>query len=157
MRSHAKPVTWRQWRAADHVGVAEGLFEDELTFVDNCNHATGLLGLAHLVFEPLRDVVEGGLQPVVHVPFTDLRKRESGRSGDPFTPPGAPLAIDQAPIAGARSRQSGYSANFRGESSEPWPSVDGLLPQRLRDGPVARLRVRGCNKEGRSCGFLLSL
>ena len=36
-------------------------------FVSDSNHTTGLLRIAHLVVEPLRDVVEGGLQPVVHV------------------------------------------------------------------------------------------
>ena len=60
-------MTRRQRHAADNVGIAEGPFEDYPAFVDNRDHAARLLGLAHLVFEPLRDVVEGGLQPAVHV------------------------------------------------------------------------------------------
>src|SRR5271166_371016 len=67
MRGHAKPVTRRQRRAADDVGIAEGPFEDGPAFVDNRNHTTRLLGLAHLVFEPLRDVDESRLKPFIHV------------------------------------------------------------------------------------------
>ena len=67
MRGHPETVPRRQRRLAEDVGVAEAPFEDDPVFVDNRNHAARLLGFAHLVFEPLRDVVESGLQPVVHV------------------------------------------------------------------------------------------
>ena len=49
-----------------NVGVTEGLFEDDVTFVNDRNHAARLLGFTYLVFEPLRNIVEGGFQPVVH-------------------------------------------------------------------------------------------
>jgi len=67
MGGDAKPMTRYQRRAADDVGIAEGLFEDDPTLADNRNHTARLLGLAHLMVEPLRNVVEAGLQPVVHV------------------------------------------------------------------------------------------
>ena len=67
MGGDAKPMTRYQRRAADDVGIAEGLFEDDAALVDDCDHAARVLGLAYLVLDPLREVVEGGLQPVVHV------------------------------------------------------------------------------------------
>src|SRR5271166_6551160 len=67
MRGHAKPVARRQRHPADDVGMAEGPFEDDSAFVDNCNYAARLLGVAQLIVKPLRDIVEGRLQPVVHL------------------------------------------------------------------------------------------
>ena len=41
--------------------MAEGILEDDAPLMRDGDHATGLLALAHLIFEPARDVVERGL------------------------------------------------------------------------------------------------
>src|SRR6516162_2581222 len=66
MRRDTKAMTWRQRRLADNLGTAEGPFEDDPAIMHNRNDAPRLLGLADLVLEPSRDVLERGLQPFVH-------------------------------------------------------------------------------------------
>ena len=67
MGGHTKTVPRRQRLSADEIGEAEGPLKDDPGFVSNGNHTAWLLRIAQLVFEPLRDVVESGLHPVIHV------------------------------------------------------------------------------------------
>src|SRR5580692_8409110 len=66
MRRDPKPMPRCKRFAAAEIGVAESSFEDDLAFVGNGDDAAGLLGLAHLKLDPLRDVIESRVQPAVH-------------------------------------------------------------------------------------------
>ena len=66
MRSDAKAVTRGQCRAGAEIGDAERLFQDHVALGGDRDDATGRLGLAHLKFDPSRDVVERGRQPLLH-------------------------------------------------------------------------------------------
>src|SRR6516162_10014732 len=66
MGGDTETVPWRHRLAAGKVGETEGLLEDDTGFVSNGDHTAWLLRVTQLVFEPLRDVVERGLQPVIH-------------------------------------------------------------------------------------------
>jgi hypothetical protein len=67
MGSHPETVSRRQGYPANEIGVAERPFEDDLALMNHGDHAARLLRFAQLVLEPLGDVVEGGLQPMVQV------------------------------------------------------------------------------------------
>ena len=66
MRGDAHQMPRRQLDLAIRIGVAPGLLQHHLALVRDRQHATRLLGQAHLEAEPLGDVVEGGCEPSVH-------------------------------------------------------------------------------------------
>src|SRR6516162_7570908 len=108
MGGYAETVPRGQRHLARKVGISERSFEDDPALVDNRDHAARLLGLTHLVLEPLFDVVEARLQPAVHVLHLSSRRSSHWeRCGDQFTPAGAPLAAERARVAGAPRRRTG--------------------------------------------------
>ena len=111
-------MTGRQRHAADDVGIAEGLFENDFPLMDDRDHAARLFGVAHLVVEPLRNVIERGLQPVVHVLHRCKVVAGSKSSTISRSRPraDAPPAAVRDRVAGARHRRSGSCAGCRCES-----------------------------------------
>jgi hypothetical protein len=59
-------VARRQSLARGKFGMAEGLFQNHVGVEGDGHYAAGLGVVAHLEFEPARDVIDGGVQPLRH-------------------------------------------------------------------------------------------
>ena len=66
MGGHTEAVARREGGALHEVRVTKRLFENNPALVRDRYHAARLFVLAHLELYPLRDVVEGCLQPLAH-------------------------------------------------------------------------------------------